>query len=444
MTGKREDKPAKVQGARHAGDIRDRWEWVEPAIWTDRMLTALETGVKGGKWHTLIDKVFSPTNLHAAWKKVKRNKGRAGIDHQTIGMFGQRLNRNLDILHTQLKNDQYHPQAIRRTWIPKPGKRNEKRPLGIPTVRDRVVQTALRNAIEPIFEATFSGNSYGFRPNRGCKDALRELERLLKAGYTWVVDIDLKSYFDTIDHNILMEQVRHKISDTRILKLIHSYLEQKIMDSTEGWTPERGSPQGAVISPLLSNIYLDPLDKLMEQSGFKMIRYADDMVILCQTQAEAETALNTLTSWTDRAKLKLHPEKTCIVDSSQPGGFDFLGYHFERKYKWPSKKSMTKLKDTIRHHTKRANGHSMETIIAKVNRTLLGWFEYFKHSHKTTWQRIDRWIRMRLRSILRKRAGGKGRGHGRDHNKWPNAYFAELGLFSVTEAWESARQSVKR
>lgn len=444
MTEKRENQSTIVRKARHVEETRSQWDWVEPCIWTDRMLTALETGVRGGKWHSLIDKVFSPKNLHAAWKKVKRNKGSAGIDHQTIGMFGQRLQRNLERLHLQLKTNQYHPQAIRRTWISKPGKRNEKRPLGIPTVRDRIAQTALRNVIEPIFETTFSENSYGFRPNRGCKDALREVNRLLKDGYIWVVDIDLKSYFDTIDHDILMEQVQRKISDTRLLELIRNYLKQKVMDSTKGWTPDRGSPQGAVISPLLSNIYLDPLDKLMDHQGYKMIRYADDMIILCQTQTEAETALKDLTNWTDTAKLTLHPEKTCIVDSSQPGGFDFLGYHFERTYKWPSKKSLNKLKDTIRQDTRRTNGNSMEYIIAKLNRTLRGWFEYFKHCHRTTWRRIDQWIRMRLRSILRKRNGGHGRGHGRDHNKWPNAYFAELGLFFLYEAWELARQSVKR
>ena len=175
-----------------------------------------------------------------------------------------------------------------------------------------------------------------------------------------------------------------------------------------------------------------------------MIRYADDMVILCKTRKEAQKALTELRTWIESAKLTLHPEKTCITNSTMPGGFDFLGYHFERNYKWPSKKSLNKLKDQIRQHTKRTNGHSMETIINKLNLTLRGWFEYFKHSHKTTWRRIDSWIRMRLRSILRKRHGGRGRGHGRDHNKWPNAYFAGLGLFSLTEAWESARQSVKR
>lgn len=444
MTEKQEKKPVTVPKARHTGDIRSRWEWVEPAIWTDRMLTALENGVKGGKWHSLIDKVYSPDNLHAAWTKVKRNKGSAGIDHQTIAGFGKYLNRHLERLHTQLKTHRYHPQGIRRTWIPKPGKRNEKRPLGIPTVRDRVAQTALRNVIEPIFENSFSNNSYGFRPNRGCKDALREVQRLLKAGHTWVVDVDLKSYFDTIDHDILMNLITQRISDTQIHELLRKYLKQKVMDTAKTWTPERGSPQGAVISPLLSNVYLDPLDKQMERLGFTMIRYADDMVIMCKTQKEAESALATLRDWCDNTRLTLHPEKTCIVDNTQPGGFDFLGYHFDRNYKWPSRKSTSKLKDTIRHHTKRSNGYSMETIINRVNRTLRGWFEYFKHCHKTSWRHIDSWIRMRLRSILRKRHGGKGRGRGKDHNKWPNAYFAELGLFSLAEAWESARQSVKR
>ena len=444
MTWTGENKPATVPKARHAGETYDQWKWVESSIWTDRMLTALENGVKGGKWHSLIDKVYSTDNLRTAWKKVKQNKGSAGSDHQIIPAFEENLEKNLERIHHQLKNRRYYPHSIRRVWIPKPGKRNEKRPLGIPTIRDRIVQTALRQVIEPIFEHSFSDNSYGFRPNRGCKTALREVDRLLKSGFTWVVDIDLKSYFDTIDHEILMERIGEKISDSRILELIRQFLNQKVLDTARGWTPERGSPQGAVISPLLSNIYLDPLDKQMEKEGYKMIRYADDMVILCKTRKEAEAAMKSLSDWVSRAKLELHPEKTCIVDSTLPGGFDFLGYHFERNYKWPSKKSLNRLKDKIRHHTRRANGHSMERIITQINLILTGWFEYFKHSHKTTWKRIDSWIRMRLRSILRKRAGGKGRGHGRDHNKWPNAYFAGLGLFSLQEAWETACQSAKR
>ncbi len=408
------------------------------------MLTALENGVKGGKWHSVIDKVYSMKNLRSGWEKVKRNKGSAGIDNETTKHFEKKLERNLEQIHTALKTSSYHPQSIKRVWIPKPGTRNEKRPLGIPTVRDRIVQTALRNALEPIFEGTFSSNSYGFRPNRGCKDALREVTHLLKSGNTWVVDIDLKSYFDTIDHDILKVLIKEKISDKRIHHLIQEFLEQKIMETAKAWIPERGSPQGAVISPMLSNIYLDPLDKHMEQGRYQMIRYADDMVIMCKTKAEAENALKSLHTWITRAKLTLHPEKTCIIDSTRPGGFDFLGYHFERNYKWPSKKSLNKLKDSIRQHTRRANGHSMECIIAKLNKTLRGWFEYFKHSYKTTWERIDQWIRMRLRSILRKRAGRKGRGRGLDHHRWKNAHFAELGLFSLQKAWESARQPARR
>jgi len=444
MPEKGEIKPATVPEARHAGDIRGRWSWVEPTIWTDRMLTALETGVKGGKWHSLIDKVYSQTNLSRSYDNARRNKGSAGVDHQTIKGFEKKREKNLERIHTSLKTEAYTPQSIRRTWILKPGKRNERRPLGIPTVRDRIVQTALRHVIEPIFEHTFSDRSYGFRPNRGCKDALRRVNCHLHAKYTWVVDIDLKSYFDTIDQDILMEHIGGKISDRRILQLIRQFLQQEIMESTKSWTPERGSPQGAVISPLLSNIYLDPLDKLMESEGYEMVRYADDMVILCKTRAGAEKALHRLKTWTEEAKLTLHPEKTCIVDSTQRGGFDFLGYHFERGYRWPSKKSMNKFKDKIRITTRRTNGHSMTRIIERLEPILRGWFEYFKHSHKTTFTRIDPWIRLRLRSILRKRHGGKGRGRGKDHNKWPNAYFAELGLFSIYEAWKSARQSAKR
>ncbi len=442
MTEKREYQPATVPKARHAEDTQ--WNWVEPSIWTDRMLTALEYGVKGGKWHSLIDKVYSTNNLQSAWRRVKRNKGSAGIDHQTVAHFGTRLEQNLEHVHSQLKTNNYYPQTIKRVWIRKPGKRTEKRPLGIPTVRDRIIQTALRNVIEPIFENTFSQNSYGFRPNRGCKDALRHVTRLLKSGYTWVVDIDLKSYFDTIDHDILKTLIKEKISDKRIHQLIQQFLEQKIMETAKAWTPEKGSPQGAVISPLLSNIYLDPLDKHMEKERYRMIRYADDMVIMCKTKIEAENALKHLQIWTTKAKLTLHPEKTSIIDSTLPGGFDFLGYHLERNYKWPSEKSLNKFKDSIRYYTRRTNGHSMECIVFKLNRMLHGWFEYFKHSHKTTYGRLDSWIRMRLRSILRKRSGHKGRGRGSDHQRWQNNYFAELGLFSLQDAWESARQSARR
>lgn len=439
-----EHKPASVsEAAMQAGEIRARWAWVEPGVWTDRMLAALEKGVKGGKWFSLIDKVYTPAVLHVAFLQVKANGGAPGVDRQTIEMFEKRLGDNLSRLSDQLQKGTYRPQAIRRTYIPKPGS-NETRPLGIPTVRDRVVQTALRVVIEPIFERDFAEHSYGFRPGRGCKDALRRVADLLRGGNVWVVDADLKSYFDTIPHQQLMEEVKARISDGRVIDLIEFYLQQEVMDGMKAWTPEQGAPQGAVLSPLLSNIYLDPLDKMMAEKKIEMVRYADDFVLLCKSEQDARAALKIVQQWTDKRGLSLHPEKTHIVDATQKGGFDFLGYHFERGYRWPRNKSLGKLKGAIRSKTKRANGHSLEAIIMDINLTLKGWFEYFKHSHWTTFRPLDSWIRMRLRSILRKRNKGEGRGRGLDHQRWPNAYFAERGLFSLTAAHAQARQSSKR
>jgi len=407
------------------------------------MLTALENGVKGGKWYSLMDKVYSIGNLRSAFSMVKSNKGSPGIDHQTIEVFASRLEENLENVSRALQDGRYRPQAIKRVWIPKPGSK-EKRPLGIPTVRDRVVQAALRNVLEPVFEKDFADHSYGFRPGRGCKDALRRVDALLKQGYSYVVDADLKSYFDTIPHDLLMARIRDKIADNCLLTLVELFLKQQVMEMTAGWTPETGTPQGAVLSPLLSNIYLNPLDHLMAQSGVNMVRYADDFVILCRTEAEALKALALVQGWTAQAGLTLHPTKTRIVDAAVRGGFDFLGYHFERGMRWPRRKSEKKLRDAIRDKTKRTNGHSLLAIISDVNRTLRGWFEYFKHSRRYTFQPLDSWIRMRLRSILRKRQGGRGRGRGADHQRWRNAFFAEQGLFSLVAAHAAACQSSRR
>ena len=415
----------------------DRWSWVEPSIWTARMLAALEQGVAGGKWYSLMDKVYSERSLRAAFTQVKRAKGGAGVDHVTIAQYEDRLEENLKSLSERLRSGTYRPQPIRRVWILKPGSR-EKRPLGIPTVQDRVVQSALRNALEPIFERDFAAQSYGFRPRRGAKDALRRVVHLLQAGYTQVVDADLRSYYDTIPRQPLLARVEAKVSDGPVLKLVEAYLGQEVMEGAEHWTPEGGTPQGAVLSPLLSNIYLDPLDHRLAGMGLEMVRYADDFVILCRTQSEAERALAEVKQWTADAGLTLHPEKTRVVDATEPGGFDFLGYHFERGYRWPRRKSLKKLKDAIRAKTRRTNGQNLKAIITDVNRTLVGWLEYFKHSHRTTFPRLDQWIRMRLRSILRKRQGKRGRGRGLDHQTWPNAFLAGHGLLSLVAAHAQA------
>jgi RNA-directed DNA polymerase len=408
------------------------------------MLTALELGVKGGKWFSLIDKVYDRRNLESAFKKVSKNRGSAGVDHQTIAMFADRLEHNLEWISNAVEKGSYEPQSIRRVWIPKPGRRKEQRPLGIPTVRDRVVQTALRNVIEPIFEKDFAEHSYGFRPGRGCKDALRRVDGLLKQKHTWIVDADLRSYFDTIPKDRLMERVGEKVSDGRVLELITSYLNQAVLDTMQGWVPDRGTPQGAVISPLLSNIYLDPLDHLMTQRGFAMTRYADDFVVQCRTENEARRALGEIEKWVKETGLTLHPEKTRIVDATQPGGFDFLGYHFERDYRWPSDKSTKRLKDVVRRKTKRTNGNSLTVIIEDLNPVLRGWFEYYKHSHWNVFPGVDGWVRMRIRSILKKRQKRKGRAKGNDNQRWPNAFFAEQRLFSLTTAHAAACQSSRR
>lgn len=442
--GPEEAQPAAVsETTKQAGEGRSRWLWTEPTVWTERMLTALEQGVKGGKWYSLMDKVWHLPNLSAAAAEVVANDGAAGMDCQTVEMFERHLGANLRKLSQELREGSYAPQEVKRVWIPKPGTQ-EKRPLGIPTVRDRVVQAALRHVLEPIFEREFAEHSYGFRPQRGAKDALRRVDALLQNGYHWVVDADLKSYFDTIPHGALLEQVGAKVADGRVLNLVGQFLKQKVMDTAQSWTPEEGTPQGGVISPLLSNIYLNPLDHRMQAAGTEMVRYADDFVILCRSEAEARQALEKVRQWTAEAGLRLHPDKTRIVDVRQPGGFDFLGYHFEQGKKWPREKSLRKLNETIRVKTPRNSGHSLACMIADVNRTLKGWFEYFKHSHQWTFARIDKRVRSRLRNILRNRTGRSGVAGGVDHQRWPNAFFAQHGLFSLAAAHAVARQSSRR
>lgn len=406
------------------------------------MLATLETGVRGGRWHTLIDKVYGPLNLYTSSSKVLGKAGAAGVDHQSTEEFEAHRREELARLHEDLRTDKYRPQAVRRTWIPKPGT-NELRPLGIPTVRDRVVQTALLHVLEPIFDVTFSPDSYGFRHGRGCHHALERVESLLQAGYVHVVDADLKSYFDTIPHDRLMDRVREKVSDRRVLRLLEMFLQQGVLEELREWTPEAGTPQGAVISPLLANLYLSPLDHLLAEAGFALVRYADDFVILCRTREDAEAALERVREWTQANGLTLHPTKTKVVDARNDA-FDFLGYRFRGNLRVPRTKSKAKLKTTVREHTRRTSGQSLPCIVASLTPTLRGWFTYFRHCCPGVYDDLDRWIRARLRSILRRRHGGRGRGRGDDHKRWPNRYFAEQGLFSLHAAHARYCQSCRR
>lgn len=430
-----------VPKAKQGREVPAQWAWTEAAVWTDRMLATLERGIKGGKWYSLMDKVWKTENLQRAVEQVKAGKSRKKPDGRKCWRYAERATERLPTLQDKLQTGQYYPKPVQRVWIPKLGSK-ELRPLGIPEVECRVVQMAVRNVIEPIFEHTFAEHSYGFRPGRGAKDALRRVDQLLKSGKVWVVDADLKGYFDSIPQDKLLAAVAEHVADGAVLELIQRFLKQGVMESGKGWSPtENGTPQGAVISPLLANIYLNPLDHLMAQQGREMVRYADDFVILCESQEQAERTLEEVRQWVEQAGLTLHPTKTRIVDASQRGGFDFLGYHFERGYRWPRQKSLDKLKIVIRAKTRRARPGSMKEIVEDINRTLRGWMKYFQHSISNTFPPLDKWIRGRLRTIQRKRHRRKGRARGLDHHRWPNAYFAELGLISLALARAKAANS---
>ncbi len=253
--------------SKQAAEIRDRWWWIEHSVWTERMLTRLEQSEPTTVWFGLWDKVVSERNLQAGFHAVWRNEGAPGADGQTVQQFDEHAGAELARLREELRSKRYRRQPARRVWIPKPGT-TEKRPLGIPAVRDRTVEAALRNVLEPIFERDFAASSYGFRPGRGCREAVARVEELLKEGKVWCVDADLKSYFDTIPHERLMALVRQRIVDGSVLALVEQCLKAGVLEELHGWQPtERGTPQGAVISPLLANLYLNPLDQEMEERG---------------------------------------------------------------------------------------------------------------------------------------------------------------------------------
>ena len=434
--------PLVSEGARQGADTPERsWAWVEATVWTERMLSALANGVRGGKWFSLMDKVVRPETLTAAWQKVAGNGGAAGVDRQGIDRFAAKSAVYLSELSQALRERRYEPQPVRRVDIPKGD--GKTRPLGIPTVKDRIVQTALKFVMEPIFEARFRNGSYGFRPGRGCKDALREVDGLIRQGHTFVVDADLQSYFDTIPRERLMQRVEEQISDGAVLELVDKFLRQDVMQDGKRWTPTGGTPQGAVISPLLANVYLHPLDVLMEEGGYRMVRYADDFVILCRSREEAMVALEQVRRWVAENGLTLHPDKTHVGDCRQEGeGFDFLGYRFEAGQRLVRDKSLKRLKERIRARTRRTRGDSLACIVADLNPMLKGWFAYFKHAHGHTFRDLDGQIRRRLRALLRKQE--KRPGFGRccnDHQRWPNAFFAQAGLFAMHANWLAARQS---
>lgn len=433
---------AVIAGSKQVASTRpEDWSWVDRSIWTERMLAALGNGVRGGKWFSLIDKVYRPATLRSAWQQVLVNRGAAGVDRLSVERFAGHLDRYLGELGQELETGRYRPLPVRRVEIEKAD--GKLRPLGIPTVRDRVAQAAVKRVIEPIFEQMFAPTSFGFRPGRSCKDALRVVDGLLQAGYTHVVDADLKGYFDSIPHDRLKQRLAAHISDSRLLALLDGWIEQDVVQELKRWTPTSGTPQGAVISPLLANLYLHDLDVKLAGLGLSMVRYADDFVILCRSAAEAVHALDVVSAWVAAEGLQLHPDKTHVGDCRLVGqGFEFLGYRFEAGRRWVRDKSLKALKTKIRSQTRRTEGRSLSQIVSGLNPMLRGWFNYFKHAQRGIFRTLDGFIRRRLRALLRKQA--KRPGVGRclaDHQRWPNAYFAAAGLFTLTEARQAASQS---
>ena len=379
------------------------------------------------KKHSLIDQVYDRGNLDRAFKAVRSNHGAPGMDGETIEQFEQGKELKLAELHRQLKEDRYKPRPVLRVCIPKADGR--KRPLGIPTVRDRVVQQALKNILEPIFEKIFLAGSYGYRTGKSAQQAIIRAVGVINQGYRWMVDADIRGFFDNVDHEILLDLVNEQVSDGRVLRLIRSFLESGVMVDGEEHETVIGTPQGGVISPLLANIMLNHMDRRLGEEGYIITRYADDSLIHCKTRRDAQKALDRTEEILEKElHLELKPEKTRIVPA--PIGVDFLGFRLRRTNAVtvsPSKKSEERYKQAIREKTTRHWTRSVHTIVQDINPTITGWGNYYSICNGTErYRKLDVWTEMRLRSyIVKKKA------RGWHTSRYPKAYFERLGLRSL-------------
>lgn len=421
-------------------------------------------GVENGKkrrWYSLIDKIWAKPNLEEAFREVKRNKGAAGVDGVTIKAFESKLEDNVQALQHALQNKTYRSKPVKRVYIPKAD--GTQRPLGIPTVGDRVVQAAAKRILEPIFEEIFLDCSFGFRPGRSAHMALEKIHKDLMAGYTYVIDADLKAYFDTIPHDRLIAAIREEVVDGSVLALIRRFLESGVMDNGSYHTNDVGTMQGGVISPLLANIYLHPLDKLMTERGQRITRYADDFVVCCKSRKGAERVLKSIVRFLEQELgLKVHPEKTKIVNSREET-FVFLGYVFKQGWMLPSDKAKQKFKERVKEITRRNQTVNLETLVkSRLNPYLRGWGNYFLHGQgKGFLKEMDGWIRRRLRAVqlrswrkirklhreLRRRAykgelprlrmtAWRNSKSMHIHFAMPNAWFKELGLCVLVDLYD--------
>jgi len=400
------------------------------------------TGAK--KVHSLIDKVYKRKNLEMAWDRVEANRGSGGVDGQSLEAFGQQLGSELNRLQTELKEEAYQPQPVRQVQIPKVGKPGEFRTLGIPTIYDRVCQQALLNRLEPIFEPVFDDANFGYRRGRSTKNALRKVWKEIESGREWIVDADLKDFFGSVDHEKLLTLVAQRVADGRVLRLIKAMLKAGSYGQGRLFPSERGTPQGGVVSPLLSNILLTPFDREMRRRGYQLTRYADDWVITCKSAAEARAAVAVALRILKQLGVVLHPQKTRIVHVQQ--GFEFLGYKIKRGkalrlpsskirsqarsgalYAYPREKSICRFKDQVRQRTKRRVPLHTRELIAELNPVLRGWGEYYKRAHvRTLFHQLDGWVRRRIWSHRFKRWRNGG------WKQLPNAkLYGEYGLVNL-------------